>query len=88
MKIKTNLFKKCFGKSKFLEVYGRMEVLDMATSTIVNAFVMSESAYDKLMEALMKEEAEEANEPVYVPSEASLKAYERGQELLKSFRAH
>lgn len=60
----------------------------MPTSTLENTFVMSESDYEKLMEALSKEEAEEANEPVYVPSEAALKAYERGQELLRSFRFH
>ena len=60
----------------------------MPTSTLENTFVMSEFAYEKLMEALSKEEAEEANEPVYEPSEAALKAYERGQELLRSFRFH
>lgn len=78
MEIKTNLFKKCFGKSKFLEVYGRMEVLDMATSTLENTFVLTSIETERLLKA-MSEKHEALDFKKYA------EMHERSREALKYF---
>lgn len=83
MKIKTNLFKKCFGKSKFLEVYGRMEVLDMATSSLYARIVLDEEACQKLIQIM--ESPNKPKLPEFDPSEDPI---ERGRELLAQYPFH
>lgn len=83
MKIKTNLFKKCFGKSKFLEVYGRMEVLDMATSSLYARIVLDEEACQKLIQIM--ENPNKPKLPEFDPSEDPI---ERGRELLAQYPFH
>lgn len=83
MKIKTNLFKKCFGKSKFLEVYGRMEVLDMATSSLYARIVLDEEACQKLIQIM-----ENPNKPKIPEFDPENNSFERGRKLLERYPFH